>query len=96
MRTYFGFRDGDDLVHHHPAGGAKAITLTRRHEKAKQRRVGLVRSEGANSDRICPVEAIILDDNDQARLTRVILTTGNRPNLPSLQSSRSETASMNA
>lgn len=92
-----GLRDGRDLVHHQPAGQAQPIAVVRFDGQAEQRRFRGVRGERTDGQGIGAIEAVVLDDDDGARLTRVVLAPCDRPDLTTSHSSpRSDTASMNA
>jgi hypothetical protein len=65
--------------------------------QADQRRLGAIGGESADGDGIRGVEAIVLNDDDQARFARVGLATGDSPDVaPPHSSIQSDTASMNA
>src|ERR1700722_1739120 len=79
------------------AGRTQSVLLIRFYSDSKQRRLGVIRSKGTNSDGVCGIEAVILQDRNRARLACIALTAGHRPNVaPPHSSSQFEMALMNA
>ena len=71
--------------------------LVRLDGQAKQGGFGLVAGEGANSDGIRRVEAVILHDNRGARFTGIVFAARDRPDIaPPHSSFQSDIASINA
>ena len=96
-RADLGLWDGGDLVHHQAARREQAVTLVRLDGQADQRRLGAIGGESADGDGVRGVEAIVLKDDDRARLARVGLATGDSSDVaPPHSSTQSDTASMNA
>ena len=95
--TNLGFRNRGDFVHHQTARRVQAVALVRRYSQAEQRRLGFIGCEGANRDGVRRVKAIVLHDDDEARLARIVLAAGDGPDVAAPDSSpQSATASMNA
>src|SRR5262249_11516039 len=97
LRAHLRLGTGGDLAHHQAAGGAQAVALVRLHHKTEQRRVGRVGGEGANRDGVGAAETVVLHDDGGARLARIVLASGDGPDLAAPHASpQSETASMKA
>src|SRR3984957_12524614 len=84
-KLYLGYCG--DLVHHQAAARPETVACIRLDRQTEQRRLRRIGSEGANSERIRGVEAIILQDRDGTRLARITLAGRNAPNLATLHAS---------
>jgi hypothetical protein len=86
-----------DLVDRQTGGHPQTIAFGPADRQAKQRRFGLVGRESADRDRAREVEAILLDDDDRARLARVVVAASECPDFAALHSSfKIEVESMKA
>jgi hypothetical protein len=79
--SQLGFEYGRDLIDHQPARGTEPVSDVRFDCQTKQRRFHRVSSERADSNGICVIEPIILNDYRGTRFARIVLTARNRPNL---------------
>lgn len=79
--AHFRLRHSRELVDHQPGARFQAITLIRLHDQTKQWRRCRICRERANRDGCGCIEAIVLKDDDRARLTRVVLHSCNCPYL---------------
>ena len=75
-RADFRLRNGGDLVDHQTARGLQAVARVRGHRQTEQRRVRLIRGEGADGDGVGRVEAVVLKDDDRARFPGIALAAG--------------------
>ena len=82
----FIFRHGRDLIEHKSRKNLEAVAYVGRNPNAKQRRFSWVGGNGADRNGFRGIEAVILQNDCRSRLARVILATGDRPNLSTLQS----------
>ena len=90
-------RNGRDLIHHQPANSPQPIAFAGLDHKAKQRSISRVGGERADGDRICPVETVVLQNNNWTRLSRVVLAACDSPNFATLHAlPQSATASIKA
>ena len=87
--------NGRDLIHHQPADGTQAISLTWLNGQPKQRSIGRISGKCAHRDGIRHVETIVLENHSGTGLSRVVFTTCKSPNFSALQLvPQSETASI--
>jgi hypothetical protein len=73
--------DGGDFVDHQTACHAKTVLGIWLNDQPKQRCLGRIGREGANRDRRCGIKPIVLQDNSRSRLSRIVLSAGDTPNL---------------
>ena len=82
----FIFWHGRDLIDHKSRKSIKAIAFVGRNQNAEQRRISWIVGNGADRNGFRGIEAVILQNDCRSRLAHVILATGERPNLSTLQS----------
>src|ERR1700737_2785521 len=74
-----------DFVRHQAAGRAQSVSLARLDRQTEQRGVRGIGGERANRDRICHIEAVVLQDHGGTRLAGIASGTGKGPYHPALQ-----------
>jgi hypothetical protein len=77
--------NGRDLIHHQPADGTQAISLTWLNGQPKQRSIGRISGKCTHRDGIRHVETIVLENHSGTGLSRIVFTTCKRPNFSALQ-----------
>ena len=82
----FIFRHGRDLIDHKSRKSVEAVAFVRRNRDAKQRRLSWVGGDGADRNGFGGIKAVILQNDRGWWLAGIILATGDRPYLSTLQS----------
>ena len=77
--------NGRDLIHHQPADGTQAISLTWLNGQPKQRSIGRISGKCTHRDGIRHVETIVLENHSGTGLSRIVFATCKRPNFSALQ-----------
>ena len=94
-RTNPHLRHRRDFIDHKPAIGAQPVAFTRLDPQSKERSIGRVGGKCTYRDRICPVEAVVLQNHNWTRLSGVVPAASHGPNLAALHTALlSEIASM--
>ncbi len=81
MRADLGLGDCGDFVRHQATRHTQTVTRVWLYRQAEQRRLRLVGGEGTDRDGVRRVKAIVLHDDDGARLAGILLAASDGPDV---------------